>query len=358
MGSYKNDTDSFTYAKKLQTRYVAKEYFLLWSTDYIDVTTVTAEVHKRISELTEKKSQFAFAWSEIKGLHGKIYKSDKKDRWRRDTFSALHIQVPEERKNETYDILSRLFGLDTNKHVLDRELLMVPILKKTNTDHKNTNIEKLIQKHAQFYSKLEHAQYTDFIIVDQPCPPSNKTIHEILMEMVTLDGRNIKLFWSIDADGDHGFIETFPSFVADQARNILAQLPSLLHYLKGVEVLSMMSDTAKLQALSAPWDEDRMCARSKLDERSEEMVITTAGMSGDVESDLDDSEDDSIDTQMELDGDPVREANEYLFRKASSNDPITSLDTRLGRTKSSKSKEVHTIEGSSPKATETSKQFD
>ena len=100
MGNYKNDTDTFTYAKKLQTRYVAKEYFLLWSTDFIDVSTLTQEVHTRISQITKKKYQFAFAWNEIKGLDGKKYLSEKKDRWRRDALSALHIQVPEGDKDE------------------------------------------------------------------------------------------------------------------------------------------------------------------------------------------------------------------------------------------------------------------
>ena len=55
MSNYKNDTDTFTYAKKLQTRYVAKEYFLLWSTDYIDVSTFVKEVHARIAQVTSKK---------------------------------------------------------------------------------------------------------------------------------------------------------------------------------------------------------------------------------------------------------------------------------------------------------------
>ena len=93
MGNYKNDTDTFTYAKKLQTRYVAKEYFLLWSTDYIDVATLTEAVHRRISEITNTKYHFAFAWSEIKGLDGKKYKSDKKDRWRRDTL--INVCAPD-----------------------------------------------------------------------------------------------------------------------------------------------------------------------------------------------------------------------------------------------------------------------
>ena len=91
--------------------------------------------------------------------------------------------------------------------------------------------------------------------------------------MVALDGQNIKLFWIIDADGDRKFIVTFPSFVTDQAQNILAQFNSLVYDLKGVEVLTLMSDTDQHQALSAPQDTERMYARSKMDVRLEEMMI-------------------------------------------------------------------------------------
>ena len=293
-----------------------------------------------------------FAWSEIKGLDGNKYLSEKKDRWRRDALSALHIQVPNGEKDEIYDILSQLFGLDTQKHILGRELLMVPILCKTNTSHKNANIEKLIQKLAQFYAKLDHAQCTDFIQIDQPCQPSNKSIRDMLMEMATLDGHNTKLFWSIDADGDKGYIITFPAFVADEARNILAQLPSLLRHLYGVEALTLMTDAAQRQALAAPWDVELMCARSKMDKRLEQMVIATAGASNEIDSDLDtdmDSDDESINTADILDGEAERETHEYLFRKASSNESVATLDTWLGRVKSSKSKVVYQIEGSPPK---------
>ena len=169
----------------------------------------------------------------------------------------------------------------------------------------------------------------------------------MLMKMATLDGRNIKLFWSIDADGDKGFVLTFPSFVADEARNIIAQLPSLLQHLYGVEVLTLMSDAAQRQALAAPWDVSRMCARSKMDKQLEAMVIATAGMDDDVDSDLDD-DDDSVDTAI-LDEEEAKDTNAFLFRKASSNDSVTTLDTRLGRPKSSKSKVVHKIDGSPPK---------
>ena len=54
MNNYKNQTDSFTYVKKLQTRYVSKEYFLLWSTDYIDTARLTKVLNEKIAKKTKK----------------------------------------------------------------------------------------------------------------------------------------------------------------------------------------------------------------------------------------------------------------------------------------------------------------
>ena len=100
-------------------------------------------------------------------------------------------------------------------------------------------------------------------------------------------------------------------------------------------------------ALAAQWDVSRMCARSKMGKQLEAMVIATAGMDDDVDSNLDD-DDDSVDTAI-LDEEEAKDTNAFLFRKASSNDSVTTLDTRLGRPKSSKSKVVHKIDGSPPK---------
>ena len=243
MGNYKNQTDSFTYVKKLQTRYVSKEYFLLWSTDYIDTTKLSKVIHDKIAKRTKKKYQFAFAWSAIKGPDGKNYISDKKDRYKNSNLGALHIQVPTGEKDDTYDMLSKFFGLDTKEHLLGRQLLMVPIIKKTNPVHKNTNIEHLIQKHSQFYAKLEYVKTFDFIQIDHKDKKLKKSIRDMIMKLTSLDGRNTKLFWSIDNDREGAFL-TFPSFVSEQARNIITQLPSLLRWIYGIEVLPMLSASA------------------------------------------------------------------------------------------------------------------
>lgn len=235
MNNYKNSSDSYTYVKKLQTRYVAKEYFLLWSTDYIDTTTLVKEVQSRIGKISKKKFQFAFAWSQIKGEDGKKFACDKKDRYRNFDLSALHIQVPNEEKDETYDMLSKFFGLNTTDHIFEREMLMVPIIKKTNPMHKNNNIEHLIEKHAQFYAKLEYTKTSDFTNIDHQDRRLKTSLRDMIMKQTSLDGKNTKLFWSVDVDRDGTFL-TFPSFVGDEARNIIAQFPSLLSWIYGVEV--------------------------------------------------------------------------------------------------------------------------
>ena len=140
---------------------------------------------------------------------------------------------------------------------------------------------------------------------------------------------------------------TFPAFIAEAARNIIAQLPSLLKHLYGLEVLPFLTDAAQRRAIDAPWDEQLMCARSKADMRLEAMVIATDAMDNEA-SDLD-SDDDSIDTAAELDRDDEREANEYTFRRASTNDSVTTIDTRVGKSHRKSNLVAHEIEASPTK---------
>ena len=238
-------------------------------------------------------------------------------------------------------------GLDTTDHILGREMLMVPILRKTNPEHKNTNIEKLIQKHAHFYAKLDYAQSADFVEIDRKATECKCSVRDMVMELTILDGHQTQLFWSIDTDKNNMVNFTFPAFIAEAARNIIAQLPSLLKHLYGLEVLPFLTDAAQRRAIDAPCDENLMCARSKDDMRLEAMVIATASMD-DVTSDLD-SEDDSIDTAAELDGDEEREANEYTFRRASTNASVTTIDTRVGKSHRKTKSSVHEIEASPTK---------
>ena len=340
MKEYRDLTDTWTFVKKLQARFVSRDYFLLWSTDYMDTTALTSEVHKEIGYLTNKKFQFAFTWSPIKGPDNRIYHCAKQDRYKKSELSALHIQVPSDAKEETYDMLSNFFGLNTEAHIFQRRMMMVPVIKADYPAHKNENIEHLIAKQSQFYASMEYAKSYDFLKLDRPEKNLEITARDMVMKLKTLDGRDSKLFWSIDQDNTGAFNLSFPSHLDPQARDIVAQLPSLLHFAYGKHALSLLTSTAAKKALAAPWDPHKMRAVSKADKTLEAMIIATNEMMNGInDTDLSDieSDNDSIDTAAELDGDVEQATREYLWNRASSNASVSTLDTRIGhRYKASK----------------------
>ena len=93
---------------------------------------------------------------------------------------------------------------------------------------------------------------------------------------------------------------------------------------------------AQKKALDAPWDPKKMRAVSQGDRDLEAIVQATTGMlEEDDSSDGDNStinteEDDSVGT-MDFEIDPVQEAEEFLFNKASSNASVTTLDNKQHR---------------------------
>lgn len=62
----------------------------------MDTVALTNELHKEISYLTDERFQFAFTWSPVKGIDGRIFQCAKQVRYRKSELSALHIQVPNE----------------------------------------------------------------------------------------------------------------------------------------------------------------------------------------------------------------------------------------------------------------------
>ena len=86
-----------------------------------------------------------------------------------------------------------------------------------------------------------------------------------------------------------------------------------------------------------------MCAVSKESHRLEAMIIATKTADDDDDTSDLDSDDDSINTTEELDGDIGREVDEYLFSRASSNESVTTLDTRMAKTLRKSVLEVHEI---------------
>ena len=106
--------------------------------------------------------------------------------------------------------------------------------------------------------------------------------------------------------------------------------------------------TAVRRALAAPWDPITMRAVSKEDRKLEAMIVATNTMMhglddediSDVDSDID-----GVDTHEVLDKDDERATAQFLFNQASSNESVTTLDTRGGGNKSHESDDdnVHEI---------------
>lgn len=213
---------------------------------------------------------------------------------------------------------------------------MVPIIKSTNATHKNENIEHLIPKQHFFYSQMECSKTFDFVELDRLNKTINKTARDVVMSLRTLDGSDSKLFWSIDKDASGACYLTYPSHIAEHARNLVAQLPSLLRFAYGKEALKLMSDSAVRKVLAAPWDAKKMRVISKEDQKLEAMIVATntmiSGLDGEDLSE-DSSDDDSIDTKEELDRSDDRETARYLFQQASSTASVTTIDTRIGTSK-------------------------
>jgi len=240
---------------------------------------------------------------------------------------ALHIEVPRDEIDATYNIMRVIFGLDSGFSILGTELLLVPIIRDTIPSHKIENIHHLVVKQKQFLDKLEYAKTYDFTEIDHRCSSMELTIREILMELQTLDGTGAKLFWSVDYDDkDDGYHLTYPRFLNTQARDIISQLPSLLVFICGPDVLYMMTELAQTRAREAPWDANEMRAISQEDKELAAMIDKAKQMQMCADPNIDTSEsedDDSVDEEqicLEMD----RVATErHLFTKASTNNSIT-----------------------------------
>ena len=186
---------------------------------------------------------------------------------------SLHIEVPRDQRDATYKIMKAIFGLDSGFSILDIELLLVPIIRNTIPSHKIENIHHLVVKQKQFLDKLEYTKTHDFTEIDHRCSSMDMSICEMLMELQTLDGTGSKLFWSVDFDDkDDGYHLTYPRFLNAQARDIISQLPSLLVWIYGADVLHMITDSAQTRASEAPWDTEEMRAITQEDKALTVMI--------------------------------------------------------------------------------------
>lgn len=244
---------------------------------------------------------------------------------------ALHIEVPVEERDTTYKILDSIFGLNSTFTILGTHMLLVPIIRPSIPSHKVENIHHLIIKQKQFLDKIYYAKTYEFTEIDYKNPCIGMSVCAMILALTTLDGNATQLFWSVDYDNyEQSFQLSYRKYLDVQARDMIAQLPSLLVYLHGPEALTMMTESAQERAAEAPWNPEEMRAISQEDRDLDAMLSRAKSMHLYTDPDAEDSDvsDDDVDyEQVEIKMN--RQATEAsLFKKASSNHSVGTLGTK------------------------------
>ena len=321
---------SLIFVKPLQVKRSVRDYFLLWSTGRMDKDKLHDATSAAIASLTSRKYNFAFSWIALKNDEGNYVRLARKEANGNQLVKALHVEVPEEERDVTYKMLDMIFGLDSGFKILGMSLLMVPVIRDDLPSHKIDDIQHLVIKQKQFLDQLLFIKTQDIVELDYRHPILRKSIREMIMELFTLDGRARLVFRSIDkADNGEAHYLSYPKYLHDQARDIVTQLPSLLVWLHGPEVLTMLTTSAQERAADSPWDPTEMKAISEEDRTLKRMLQRAKSMNiyREDESDISSSESEVDEQQIQIEFEKQASA-EYLFSKASTNASITSLVTK------------------------------
>lgn len=329
MGKWSRKTMTWMFAKHLQEKDTVKEYFLLWSTSILDTTAL----HKVVMDVIDRNPdgreyKFAFAWNAVKGEDNAIVRRPKAFKGEKDSdriVRALHIEVPRSKKDYIYRRLQLIFGINNRTRILGRRLLMVPIIKPTTPTHKIVKIKHLIDKHMKYQMNLKTAKVWDFTEVDYKHPILNLSVRDMIMDIPPLDGSDAPVFLGIDYNKrDECYEVTFPKYMDTQVRDIIAQLPSIIAHIYTDVALELLTPSAQERAVDAPWDENEMCAISKEDREMEKMLRESKKMGLDSDSDSDSS---LPNLNFQFEDQAKLAKSRRLFKKTSTNESITSLNT-------------------------------
>ena len=264
---------SLLFAKPLQVKKSVRDYFLLWSTGRMDKDKLHEGVTAAIKSFAAKEYKFAFSWIALKNNDGNYLRLAKKEANGNQFVKALHIEVPADERDVTYKVMDIIFGIDSPFKILGTTMLMVPIIRDDLPSHKIEDIQHLVIKQKQFLDQLQFIKTTDFAELDYQHPAIKKSMRDMIMDLHTLDGKAKPIFRSVDkADKEAAHYLSYPRYLQDQARDIVTQLPSLLAWLYGPAVLSMMTASAQARANNAPWDPQEMRAISDEDRKLKRML--------------------------------------------------------------------------------------
>ena len=262
---WSTSSNTSMYRKRLQQKYTAKDYWLLWSTERMDTEALHDEVSTLLKKYSKKEFIFSFNFSYIR--KETFNKSNNDSKWNR----ALIIEVKREEKDQIYAILGRIFSTTNNIKILGTNLRMIPMLNNELPSHTKMKISHLIAKQEQFLSNLIVKPCLYINEIDYYNTTLDTTMRDIIMNLETLrsfnsKGESMKIFQNVDYSSWHAsYVVTYPKHLEKEAEDYISQLPAYLHYIYGNEVLHMLSADGVAKAHSSKWDPENLCATSNLD---------------------------------------------------------------------------------------------
>ena len=266
MKHWSSEHDSFLYKKRLQEKFTAKDYWLLWSTERMDSEKLKDEIDQLTMQIVNKKFQLSFNFGMIR-KDTKFSNNNTPSKWNK----AMIIEAKREEKDEAYRVLGRIFSTSNNIKVLGTEMRMIPVLNSDLPSHTKRKIARMTHKQEQFLSTLMTKPCVYLSDIDYYNSSLNTTLREIIMNLETLktfdaEGNPMKIFINVDYSNWHSaYVLTFPKHLEKEADDFITQLPAYLNYVYGEEVLFMLTAEGAVKANESKWDEENLCATSNLD---------------------------------------------------------------------------------------------
>ena len=266
MKHWSSENDSFLYKKRLQEKFTAKDYWLLWSTERMDSEILKDEIDELTMKIVKKKFQLSFNFGMVR-KDTKFSNNSTPSKWNK----AMIIEVKREEKTEAYSILGRIFSTSNNIKVLGTEMRMIPVLNSDLPSHTKRKIARMTHKQEQFLSTLLTKPCVYLSDIDYYNSTLNTTLRDIIMNLETLKtfdekGNPMKVFINVDySDWHSAYVLTFPKHLEKEADDFITQLPAYLNYVYGEEVLFMLTAEGAVKANESKWDEENLCATSNLD---------------------------------------------------------------------------------------------
>ena len=266
MKHWSSENDSYLYKKRLQEKFTAKDYWLLWSTERMDPEILKDEIDQLTMKIVNKKFQLSFNFGMIR-KDTKFSNNTTPSKWNK----AMIIEAKREEKDEAYRVLGRIFSTSNNIRVLGTEMRMIPVLNSDLPSHTKRKIARMTHKQEQFLSTLMIKPCVYLSDIDYYNSTLNTTLRNIIMNLETLrtfdaEGNPMKIFINVDYSNWHSaYVLTFPKHLEKEADDFITQLPAYLNYVYGEEVLFMLTAEGAVRANESKWDEENLCATSNLD---------------------------------------------------------------------------------------------